>query len=133
MSKKNARHTHEIFFEVAYSVICLRERWNMAASWAPVLSKMLFSSPGVLPTFLVDAPPPGLFQQLRCWRQPAATMLLAGGCRRVGDTRFLRGGCGVGHGAYFPMMKFNEIIRMMRVTVVGNHPWYSPEKLTREP
>ena len=42
----------------------------MAASCAPMLSKMLYSRPGVLPIFFGNAPHPGLFQRCRCWRRP---------------------------------------------------------------
>ncbi len=78
--------------------------------------------------------PPGTVPAIAMLATAAATVLLAVGCRRVGETGFLVGGCLVSHSYfYFPMMKFNKIIRMMRVMVIGNHPWNLPEKLTREP
>ena len=78
--------------------------------------------------------PPGTVPAIAMLATAATTVLLAMGHWQGGEIRFLVGGCLVGHSYfYFPMMKFNEIIRMMRVTVIGNHPWYLPEKLTREP
>jgi hypothetical protein len=82
---------------------------------------------------LGGCPPARIMPAITMLATAAVAMLLAGGCWGVGDIRFLGGGCVVGYFSYFPMMKFNEIIRMMRMTVIGNHPWYSPEKLTREP
>jgi hypothetical protein len=51
----------------------------------------------------------------------ASMVLLARGRRWVGEIGFLVLRVFVGH-VYFPMMKFNEMIRMMRVTVIENHP-----------
>jgi hypothetical protein len=98
----------------------------MAASWAPKLSNISFSRPGILPIF-GGCPSPWTIPAITMLAMATATVLLAVERWQVGEIGFLVGGCLVGH-FLFP----NDEVQRDNKDDEGDSDWEPPVVFARE-